>query len=475
MDQFMPAIPLAGARVVVIGAGEAALNKLRLFRTAPCTLVWCTLGLPVDIPGDLNPHARIIADAKADRHLKGAKLVFIGLENQKLARRYVRKAKAAGALVNVVDDLPLCDFYTPALIDRGAVTVAFSTGGSAPVLARDLRSLLETSIPKGIGHLADAAASLRDQVKEAFPTVDARRRFWERALRGSAAQRADAGDEAGARAEILEDLRRTTAPESVRNAGFGVQTVHLVGAGPGDPELLTVKAARLIRDAEVIVHDRLVSPEIIDRARRDAIRIDVGKTAGHHPTPQSRICEILIEQARLGRRVVRLKGGDSFIFGRGGEEAEAVRAAGVPVEVTPGVSAALAAGANAQIPLTHRDAAQAVTFVTGRPKTGGPGLDYDALAAATHTLVIYMGVATAATLSRRLIEAGRAPDTPVAVVEHASLPAERTVFTTLEDLAPALTRAQITGPSAIVVGEVVRRAPGALAALSAQARLEAAA
>ncbi|MEQ8404505.1 MAG: siroheme synthase CysG [Oceanicaulis sp.] len=474
MDQFMPAIPLAGARVVVIGSGEAALNKLRLFRTAPCELVWCTLGEAFETPGDLKPGTLVVEAEKADRELKGARLVFIGLNDRRLARRYVRKAKAAGALVNVVDELSLCDFYTPALIDRGAVTVAFSTGGSAPVLARDLRSLLETSIPKGIGHLADAAASLRHQVKDAFPSVDTRRRFWERALRGAAARRADAGDRDGARAEILEDLRGITGPDHRPDGAFGAGVVHLVGAGPGDPELLTVKAARLIRDAEVIVHDRLVSSEIIDRARRDAIRIDVGKTAGHHPTPQSRICEILIEQARLGRRVVRLKGGDSFIFGRGGEEAEAVREAGVPVEVTPGVSAALAAGANAQIPLTHRDAAQAVTFVTGRPKTG-TSLDYDALAAVSHTLVVYMGVATAATLSRRLIEAGRSAETPVAVVENASLAAERTLFTTLDDLAPALSREEVKGPAAIVIGEVVRRAPGSLGVLTRRAGLEAAA
>jgi len=475
MDQFMPAIPLAGARIVVIGAGEAALNKLRLFRTAPCDLVWCTLGQPIEKPNDLKAGTLIVTDAKADGQLKGARLVFIGVEDKGLARRYVRKAKAAGALVNVVDDLPLCDFYTPALIDRGSVTVAFSTGGSAPVLARDLRSALETVIPKGIGHLADAAASLRDQVKDAFPTVDTRRRFWERALRGAAARRADAGDAAGARGEILAELRRITGPNSRGNAVSAPGVVHLVGAGPGDPELLTVKAARLIRDAEVIVHDRLVSPEIIDRARRDAIRIDVGKTAGHHPVSQARICEILIEQAQLGRRVVRLKGGDSFIFGRGGEEAEAVRAAGIDVQVTPGVSAALAAGANAQIPLTHRDAAQAVTFVTGRPKTGGPGLDYAALAAVTHTLVVYMGVATAATLSRRLIEAGRPAATPVAVVENASLAAERTVFTTLDDLAAALSRHAVTGPAAIVIGAVVNHAPGALASLARNAELEAAA
>lgn len=468
MDQFMPAIPLKGGRVVVIGAGEAALNKLRLFRTAPCELIWCTLGEAVEAPSDLKQDTLIVSDRRADRWLKGARLVFIGLEDRRLARRYVRKAKAAGALVNVVDDLALCDFYTPALIDRGAVTVAFSTGGAAPVLARDLRSAIESAIPAGIGRLADAAASLRDAVKDAFPTVDARRRFWEKALRGDAARLADSGDGAGAHAAIASALR---APESQPPRGV----VHLVGAGPGDPELLTVKAARLIRDAEVIVHDRLVSPEIIDRARRDAIRIDVGKTAGHHPTPQSRICEILVEQAKLGRRVVRLKGGDSFIFGRGGEEAEAVRAAGIEVHVTPGVSAALAAGANAQIPLTHRDAAQAVTFVTGRPKTGGPALDYDALAAVTHTLVVYMGVATAATLSRRLIEAGRPAGTPVAVVENASLPVQRTIFTTLEDLAPALSREAVTGPAAIVIGDVVRHAPGALSALSRQAELEAAA
>lgn len=468
MDQFMPAIPLAGARVVVIGGGEAALNKLRLFRSAPCELVWCTLGEAVEAPADLKPETRIIADRRADAWLKGARLVFIGLEDRRRARRYVRKAKAAGALVNVVDDLALCDFYTPALIDRGAVTVAFSTGGSAPVLARDLRSAIEAAIPAGIGRLADAAASLRDAVKEAFPTVDARRRFWEGALRGEAARLADAGDSEGARAAIASELRSPSA-ETPRGV------VHLVGAGPGDPELLTVKAARLIRDAEVVVHDRLVSPDIIDRARRDAIRIDVGKTAGHHPVAQSRICEILIEQAKLGRRVVRLKGGDSFIFGRGGEEAEAVRAAGIDVHVTPGVSAALAAGAQSQIPLTHRDAAQAVTFVTGRPKTGGPALDYDALAAVTHTLVVYMGVATAATLSRRLIDAGRPSATPVAVVENASLPAERTIFTTLEDLASSLSRESVTGPAAIVIGDVVRHAPGALSVLSRQAELESAA
>ena len=467
MDQFLPAIPLAGAKIVVVGAGEAALNKLRLFRTAPCDLVWATLGQAHAVPADLNDAARIVTQAGPRGLFKDARLVFIGLDDRKTARRLAGRARRAGALVNVVDDLDLCDFYTPAVVDRGAVTVAISTGGSGPVLARDIRSAVESVIAPGVGLLAETAAQLRDAVKARFPTVDARRRFWERVLRGPAARLADGGDGPGARTAIETALR------DARGDDAGV--VDLVGAGPGDPELLTVKAARLIRDAEVIVHDRLVSPDILDRARRDAIRIDVGKTAGHHPVPQSRICEILIEEARKGRRVVRLKGGDSFIFGRGGEEAEAVRAAGIEVHVTPGVSAALAAGSQAQIPLTHREDAQAVTFVTGRPKTGGPALDYAALAAATHTLVVYMGVAVSAVLARRLIEAGRPAGTPVAVVENAALPGERRVFTTLERLAETIARQDIKGPAAIIIGEVVARAPEAAAQLAARAELEAAA
>lgn len=467
MDQFLPALPLAGAKVVVVGAGEAALNKLRLFRTAPCELVWATLGAPHAAPADLKADTRILTQARPRGLFQNARLVFIGLEDRKTARRLARKARAAGALVNVVDDLALCDFYTPAVVDRGAVTVAISTGGSGPVLARDIRSAVESVVAPGVGLLAQSAAKLRDAVKQRFPTVDERRRFWEQALRGEAARHADGGDGAGAQRAIEAALDGAVEPAR------GV--VHLVGAGPGDPELLTVKAARLIRDAEVIVHDRLVSPEVIDRARRDAVRIDVGKTAGHHSVAQSRICDILIEEARKGRRVVRLKGGDSFIFGRGGEEAEAVRAAGIEVHVTPGVSAALAAGAQAQIPLTHRDDAQAVTFVTGRPKTDGPPLDYAALAATTHTLVVYMGVAVCAVLARRLMDAGRPASTPVAIVENASLPAERRVFTTLGGLAETVSTQSITGPAAIIIGDVVARAPEAAGQLAATARLEAAA
>jgi uroporphyrin-III C-methyltransferase/precorrin-2 dehydrogenase/sirohydrochlorin ferrochelatase len=462
MDQFMPAFPLKGTKIVVIGTDDAALNKLRLFRTAPCDLVWLTLGEPFQAPIDLNPKTLVITDTRIKRHLKGAQFVFIGLEDEAKALKLAGQARRFGALVNVVDNIDQCDFYTPALIDRGAVTIAFSTGGAAPILARDLRSAIEGAVPRGVGLLASAARDLRDHVKTHFEgdSVETRRRFWERALRGKAARIADSGDFEGTQDAILEELR----PEASK-----VGRVHLVGAGPGDPELLTIKAARLIRDADVIVHDRLVSPEIIDRVRRDALRIDVGKKAGNHTVPQDEIGQILIEQAKLGRNVVRLKGGDSLIFGRGGEEVDVVRAAGIEVDVTPGISAALAAGAQAQIPLTHRDDAQAVTFVTGRPKTGGPELDYQSLAAATHTVVVYMGVATAGAFTRRLIAAGRNSETPVALIENASLETERKVFSTLGNAAADIKSASLTGPAVIVIGEVVNRAPRTLDTLSRSA------
>lgn len=469
MQQFQPAIPLAGATVVVVGDGEAAENKVRLFRTAPCRLVWRTLGRTAPIPADLH-HAeiksgRIVPPGAFNR----ARLVFIAVEDEARAARLVRRARRSGALVNAVDNLPLCDFYTPAIVDRGAVTVALSTGGAAPILARDIRAAVEGAIPPGTGLLAEIANALRATVKQVLPGVDARRRFWEAALRGEAARLADRGDAPGARRALLAALDRFKDDFALEGAApEGV--VHLVGAGPGDPELLTVKAQRLIRDADVIVHDRLVGPEIIDRARRDALRIDVGKTKGHHPVPQERITEILIEHARQGRRVVRLKGGDSFIFGRGGEEVEAVRAAGIAVEVTPGISAALACAASAQIPLTHRDHAQAVTFVTGQPKKDGEDVHWAALAAPNHTVAIYMGVGTAQKTMDGLIGAGRDPATPVAVIENGTLPGERTVVGRLDDLPGLVAREAVTGPAVIVVGEVaaLARDHAALSAIAAR-------
>jgi len=454
MDQFLPAFPLESARVLVVGAGHMAEAKLRLFRTAPCSLVWRPLDkVTQTAPRSLDREVQVIpgTDIPYDAFV-GFRFVFVAVQNKDRALDIAAAARAAGALVNVVDNRPLCDFYTPAIVDRGSVTVAVSTGGAAPVLARDLRSAIEGVIPAGLDVLGRTANGLRDTVRKVLPSVDARRRFWECALRGPASVQASKGDEPQTRRALLKALGEF----GVGDAPKGV--VHLVGAGPGDPELLTVKAARLLRDADVIVHDRLVSAEILDRARRDALRIDVGKTRGQHPVPHDRISEILIEHARAGRNVVRLKGGDSFVFGRGGEEVEAVRAAGLDVHVVPGISAALACAASAQVPLTHRDTAQAVTFVTGQAKLDGDDADYRAFAADNHTLVFYMGVRTAPRITAKLIEVGREASTPVAIVENGSLPRERVITGQLFDLPGLVRRESITGPAVIIVGEVARNA-----------------
>lgn len=453
MEQFMPVLPLQGARIVVVGDGDSAENKVRLFRNAPCRLDWYCLDRAGPTPRDLSEQTHVISGRLPVRGaFDQARLVFIATQDQRLAQQWAKRARRARAWVNVVDQPELSDFFTPALVDRGAVTIALSTGGAAPILVRDLRSALEAVIPRGVGLLASAARELRDTVRAVTSNVDERRAFWERALRGRAVLEAESGDEPGVRRALLAEL------ESFRNAEPASGVVHLVGAGPGDPDLLTVKALKILRDADVLVFDRLVSDEVIDRARRDALRIDVGKTRGRHPVPQKNIANILIEHARAGRRVVRLKGGDSFIFGRGGEELEALRAADIEAHVVPGISAALACAASAQTPLTHRDLAQAVTFVTGQPKCDGPDPDYRALAAANHTVVIYMGVGTAAQTAKAMIAAGRAPDTPVAVVENGSLPEERLISARLDELGEAIDAHNVVGPAILIVGEVARMA-----------------
>lgn len=460
MEQFMPAFPLEGAKIVVVGVGEAAENKLRLFRNAPCTIEWYRLAgdgqdetVGEAAPRDLNPNTIIHNVSRVPfGAFNGALLTFIATQDQALANTLRRRAKRAGILVNVVDNLPLCDFYTPALLDRGAVTIALTTGGAAPVLVRDLRSALEGVVPKGIGLLAGVTRSIRSAVTAVTKDVDERRRYYEMALRGPAADLADAGDEAGVRRQLLADLDRFKSGDTPEGV------VHLVGAGPGDPELMTMKGARLLRDADVIVHDQLVSAEVLDLARRDAIRIDVGKRRADHSVPQDEINQILIDNAKAGNRVVRLKGGDSFVFGRGGEEVEVLRAAGVDVQVTPGISAALACSASAQAPLTHRDMAQAVTFVTGQPKKGGPDVDYRALSAANHTVVIYMGVHTAQQTAQAMIDAGRDPQTPIAVVENGSRDSERVVTGQLGGLAALIAGHQVKGPAVIIVGQVAAMA-----------------
>ena len=449
MRVFLASIPLEGAKVVVVGAGEPALAKLRLFLNSPAALAWFTpdgapavLEMPQSAP---RPIARLPEAAD----LNGARLVFIALHDVTLARRIAEAARDAGAQANIVDQPGFSDFHTPALIDRDEVVVAVATGGNAPILARDLRSRIEAVLPQGVASVARLAGELRGAVKESIPDFLARRRFWERAFRSPAADLAAEGRMAEARREMVRLLNAAASPRE--EAAKGV--VHIIGAGPGDPELLTLKALRALQDADVIIHDKLVSVEVLDRARRDAKRIYVGKARGDHSVPQDQIEQLMIAEARAGHRVVRLKGGDPFVFGRGGEELEAVRAAGIKAIVVPGITAALACAASTGLPLTHRDHAQAVTFVTGQPKPGGQGADWARLAAPNHTLAVYMGAGQAEQIAADLIAAGRDGATPVAVVENGSRPDQRAFKGRLDDLPALVARMELTGPALLFIGE----------------------
>lgn len=445
MQTFPAALPLEGKTVVVTGAGPMAEAKLRLFLTSPAQLRWLRGRQESASPSALENRAQTLDRAPEARDFEGAALVFIAEADPTARRQQARWARNAGALVNLVDEPAGSDFQTPALVDRDEVVVAIATGGAAPVLSVDLRAAIERLLPPRIGRLAALAREMRSTVRRVLGDFEARRAFWERVLRGPARDLALAGDQEGARRAFLDTLNRPEAPQE------GV--VHLVGAGPGDPELLTLRAARLLREADVIVHDRLVSPEVLDLARRDARRIDVGKQRNHHPVPQEAIEALLVEEAQKGQRVVRLKGGDPFIFGRGGEEITALRAAGLRVEVTPGISAALAAAASSQIPLTHRGLASSLTLASGVSRRGGPAPDLRALVEGTGAL--YMSVDAAPRIQAQLLALGRTGATPVALVEHASRDQERTVYCTLATLASTVVSEAVTGPAIIFLGDAV--------------------
>ncbi|MEZ5947520.1 MAG: siroheme synthase CysG [Hyphomonas sp.] len=441
MRQFPAFFKLEGARTVVFGSGIEAARKARLLVSAGAdVLLVGATALTSDAP-DVAGNVTLVPPSHAASALAGARLAIVAEDNPTA----IALVRAAGVPLNVVDRPDQCDFTVPSIIDRGDVVVAIGTNGTSPVLAKALRTKIEALLPARLGDLAALAGRMREQVKAALPDFSARRRFWERALTGRAADLAYAGDLEGAEAAMTADL---SAP-----AGQGV--VHIVGAGPGDPELLTLKALRLIQEADIVYHDRLISEGILTLIRRDAERVSVGKSKGNHSVPQEQIHELLIAAARAGKRVVRLKGGDPFVFGRGGEELDAVEAAGITAFVVPGISSALGCAASAGIPLTHRDHAQSLTLVTGHAKAGGvPDLDWNALAKRGQTVTVYMGVGTAGTIAERLIEAGRGPETPVAVIENGTLASEKTVYGMLEELPRLIEANGILGPALLIIGEV---------------------
>ena len=423
--------PLSDRTVVLIGDGPWLERKRALFARTPATLKVFDQGR--------WPEA-------AD--LLGAALIVVAFEDRALAEKGAALARTTNAPLNVVDYPDLSDFHVPAIIDRGPLSIGVATGGVAPVLARETRTKIEAAVPPSEAYLAEFALQLSPILRAQIKNVDDRRRTWEDLLKSPAAELARQG-------KVAEAV--TLAQSQSHAAKQGV--VHLVGAGPGDPELLTLKALRLLGEADVIVYDRLVGDGILDLARRDADRFYVGKERSNHSVPQNQIHDLLVEQAKLGKRVVRLKGGDPFVFGRGGEEVEALRAAGIEVHITPGITAALGCAASSGVPLTHRDHAQSVTFITGHSKDGDHSnplmLDWSALSAPHHTLVVYMGVATAREIATKLTHHGRDPQTPVLVIENGTRADEVRTPATLATLEQTIAAHMSKAPALLIIGEVV--------------------
>ncbi len=433
-----------GRAVLLVGGGEVALRKARLLLEAGARLTLVAPQLHPELAALAAGHVQHAAEFEP-AHLDGQVLVIAATDDAAVNAAVAREAEARGLWVNVVDDPANSSFIFPSIIDRSPIMVAISSGGQAPVLARLLRERLEALFPQHLGALARLSGALRGKVKQAFASLADRRRYWERVMVSSElANLLARNEDAPARQWLEEELGRER-----RQGG----EVVLVGAGPGDPGLLTLKGLQQIQQAEVVLYDQLVSPQVLNLVRRDAERIAVGKQAGAHSVPQHEINALLVELASQGKRVVRLKGGDPFMFGRGAEELEAARAAGIPFSVVPGVTAASGATAYAGIPLTHREHAQSAVFITGHCQQDGRQPDWPALAASHQTLVIYMGLMSSPRLQQQLIEHGRSPETPVALIERGTTPQQRVLTGRLGQLAELAAGAQ--SPALIVVGEVV--------------------
>lgn len=445
MDHLPIFCQLRGRDCLLVGGGDVAERKARLLLDAGAKLTVNAL--------DFVPQFRVWAEADRltlvegefnETLLDACWLAIAATDSDTINARVSQAAEFRRIFCNVVDAPTQASFIMPSIIDRSPLMVAVSSGGTSPVLARLLREKLESLLPQHLGQVAHYAGQLRARVKRQFATVGERRRFWEKLFVNDRLAQSLANQDLKA----VEDTTETLLREPLEHRG----EVVLVGAGPGDAGLLTLKGLQQIQQADTVVYDRLVSDDIMNLVRRDADRIFVGKRAGYHCVPQEEINQILLHEAQKGKRVVRLKGGDPFIFGRGGEELETLCHAGIPFSVVPGITAASGCSAYAGIPLTHRDYAQSVRLVTGHLKTGAE-LDWRNLAAEKQTLVFYMGLHQAATLQQKLIENGMPKDMPVALVENGTAVQQRVVDGTLADLNELA--GQVVSPSLIIVGRVV--------------------
>ncbi len=452
MDHLPIFLDVRDRPVLVVGGGTVAARKAEMVLRAGARITVVAEELSEDFRGIADherlSHSRQPLTAEA---IAGAALVYAANEDPEIDAAIRDLARDAGVLVNVADAPLNCDFIMPAVLDRDPLVIAISSSGASPILARMIKARLEATIPAAYGRLAAFVGRCRDKVSARLSPGAPRRRFWEGVLEGPIADLVLTGADAEAETELDAALAAITKGGEATARG----EVYLVGAGPGDPDLLTFKALRLIQRADVVLYDRLIDDGLLNLVRRDAERIYVGKMAKDHTMPQQEIGRLLVRLAREGRRVLRLKGGDPFIFGRGGEEIEQLARAGIPFQVVPGITSATGSSAYAGIPLTHRDHAHACIFITGHGKDGRLDLDWKTLLQPFQTVVVYMGLLLLKELTGEFIARGADPTLPAAVIENATRRNQRVVVGTLADLYDKVTEADIKGPALIIIGTVV--------------------
>ncbi|WP_131668962.1 siroheme synthase CysG [Psychrobacter pygoscelis] len=469
MNTFPLFFKLDNQPILIVGGGEVAQRKADLLARAGACITIVATDITHEIQellaeGIASGRHTLVYEKYDKKWLVGKRIIIAGTDNEALNHQVQADAKALNIPVNVVDTPPLCDFIFPAIVDRNPIVIGISSNGKAPVLARLLRARLETLIPQGYGNLAKLAGQMRADVKSKIPTLTGRRQFWERAFEGRVSELMFAGRDKEAKQALEDSLAETEqqliSSKDKQEVGTTKKTktsgeVYIVGAGPGDPELLTFKALRLMQQADIVYYDALVSDKVLDLCRRDADKVFVGKKRSNHAVAQQGINELLINAAKTGKRVVRLKGGDPFVYGRGGEEIEALQAAGIAYQVVPGVTAANAAACYSGIPLTHRDHAQSIKFVTSFLKAGAENNNFSSLLNPDETVVFYMGLHALERLITGLIEAGRDPKTPIAIVAQASLPTQQVLTGTLANIVEKQAKANLPTPALLILGKVV--------------------
>ncbi len=444
---------ISGKTVLVVGGGAAAARKADLALRAGALVRVVADRLSEDFR-DIKDHERLshVRAGLSAAHLEGCALAYGASGDRDLDELLHSLAKQAGILVNVVDVKALCDFIMPSIVDRSPLVIGISTSGDAPIVARMLKARLEATVPAAYGRFVSFLGSFRELVMARITDGRKRRLFWEHAADGTIADLVLSGNRARAETQFKAALDAAAGSDSAAMTG----EVYLVGAGPGDPDLLTFRALHLIQRADVVLYDRLIGQPILNLVRRDAERIYVGKLPRDHTLPQEDLSALMVRLARKGNRVLRLKGGDPFIFGRGGEEIETLAAEGIPFQIVPGVTAAAGCAAYAGIPLTHRDYAQTCIFVTGHGKDGQLDLDWKTLIQPRQTVAVYMGLSNLAQLAQAFIDHGAKADTPAAVIDNGTCETQRVVCATLETLHAEVAAAELSGPAMIVIGAVTR-------------------